>query len=119
MQFLWQERPLVKSVPQCTSYSTNCKETEAATPHSTVATAKDSKVTKIHHLDASVDEYNSILNGAYLIMEIYTSAVRSIISGSGVARPTWALAWASAHLALASEIDDDHMINLYSLQSMA
>ena len=39
---------------------------------------------------------------------------------SGVAKPgpTRALARASAHLALASEIDDDHMINLYSLQSM-
>ena len=34
---------------------------------------------------------------------------------SGVAKPgpTWALALASAHLALASEIDDDYMINLY------
>ena len=33
---------------------------------------------------------------------------------SGVAKPgpTRALARASAHLALASEIDDDHMINL-------
>ena len=40
---------------------------------------------------------------------------------SGVAKPgpTRALARASTHLALASEIDDDHMINLYSLQSMA
>ena len=39
---------------------------------------------------------------------------------SGVAKPgpTRALARASAHLALASEIDDDHMINLYSLQSV-
>ena len=36
---------------------------------------------------------------------------------SGVAKlgPTWALARASAHLVLASEIDDDHMINLYSI----
>ena len=34
---------------------------------------------------------------------------------SGVAKPgpTQALAQASAHLTLASEIDDDHMINLY------
>ena len=39
---------------------------------------------------------------------------------SGVAKPgpTRALARESAHLALASEIDDDHMINLYSLQSV-
>ena len=39
---------------------------------------------------------------------------------SGVAKPgpTRALARASAHLALASEIGDNHMINLYSLQSM-
>ena len=36
---------------------------------------------------------------------------------SGVTKPgpTQALARASAHLVLASEIDDDHMINLYSL----
>ena len=40
---------------------------------------------------------------------------------SGVAKPgpTRALAPESAHLALALEIDDDHMINLYSLQLMA
>ena len=39
---------------------------------------------------------------------------------SGVAKPglTRTLARASAHLALASEIDD-YMINLYSLQSVA
>ena len=42
------------------------------------------------------------------------------IATSGVAKPgpTRALALASGHLALASEIDDDHMINLYSLQSV-
>ena len=42
------------------------------------------------------------------------------VVASGVAKPgpTRALARASAHLALASEIDDDHMINLYSLQSV-
>ena len=43
------------------------------------------------------------------------------INTSGVAKPgpTRTLARASAHLALASGIGDDHMINLYSLQSMA
>ena len=50
--------------------------------------------------------------GAGIIEGVYTD--------SGVAKPgpTRALARASAHLALASEINDDHMINLYSLQSM-
>ena len=45
---------------------------------------------------------------------------KKLLVTSGVAKPgpTRALARASAHLALASEIDD-HMINLYSLQSMA
>ena len=41
------------------------------------------------------------------------------ISGIAKPRPTRALAWESAQLALASEIDDDHVINLYSLQPVA
>ena len=42
------------------------------------------------------------------------------VLNSGVAKPgpTRALARASAHLALASEIDDDHMINLYSFNTV-
>ena len=42
----------------------------------------------------------------------------NLVSGVAKPGPTRALARASAHLALASEIDDDHMINLYSLQSL-
>ena len=45
-----------------------------------------------------------------------SSACSTVTSGVAKPRPTQALAQASAHLALTSEIDDDHMINLYSLQ---
>ena len=94
MQFLRQERPLVKSevksVSQCTSYSRICKEQKQQhrdNLRTAVAGTKDSKATKTHHLDAPVDEYNLFtvtsnsnqpltvsltLTGANLIMEIDT-----------------------------------------------
>ena len=77
----------------------NRKQQHRTSSRSTVATntTKDSKATKTHHLDATVDhdEYNLFtvtsstnqplrvlltLNGANLIMEIDTGATRSVIS---------------------------------------
>ena len=94
---------MCRSVP-ATAETVKCqKQQHRDHLHSTVVTTKDSKATKTHHLDASVDEYNLftvtsssnqplmaslmaslmvslILNGANLIMEIDTDAARSIIS---------------------------------------
>ena len=56
-----------------------------------------------------------------LITLDYKSSIVHTYVFSDVAkpRPAQALAQASAYLALALEIDDDHVINLYSLQPVA
>ena len=53
-----------------------------------------------------------------LMLDSLYACSYAIVSGVAKPGPTRALARVSAHLVLASEIDDDHMINLYSLQSV-
>ena len=84
-----------RSVPATAETAKSRKHQHRDNLRSAVATTKDSKATKTHHLDACVDEYNLFtvtsssnqplmasltLNGANLIMEIDTGAARSIIS---------------------------------------
>ena len=62
------------------------------------------------------------MQACYLLEQVDSSLSKNqALISSGIAKPglTRALARVSAHLALTLEINDDHVINLYSLQPVA